>query len=74
MIYGSEIPKTNDVGYSNLKEGVVVRDRQYLEFFRQTDGIIPVTSINYLVQWNQILFHNLKTYGIKAHKVKCFLL
>ncbi|MGC8620226.1 MAG: hypothetical protein ACP5LA_07000, partial [Thermoplasmata archaeon] len=63
MIYGSKIPKTMDIGYSNLREGAVVRDGQYIEFYRQTDGNIPVTSINYLVQWNQILFQNLTSKG-----------
>ncbi|MGC8516101.1 MAG: PEGA domain-containing protein [Thermoplasmata archaeon] len=63
MIYGAKIPKTLDIGYSNLRDGAVVRDGQYIEFYRQTDGIIPVTSINYLVQWNQILFQNLTSKG-----------
>jgi len=63
MIYGSKIPKTGTIGYSNLKDGAVVRDGEYLEFYRQVDGQIPVTSINYLVQWNQILFQNLTSKG-----------
>ena len=63
MIYGSKIPKTGTIGYSNLKYGAVVRDGEYLEFYRQTYGQIPVTSINYLVQWNQILFQNLTSKG-----------
>ncbi|MEM3872780.1 MAG: hypothetical protein QXE05_09495, partial [Nitrososphaeria archaeon] len=63
MIYGAKIPKTNLIGYSNLKSGVVVRDGQYIEFYRQTEGSIPITSINYLAQWNQILFQNLTSKG-----------
>ena len=63
MIYGSEIPKTDTVGYSNLRYGAVVRDGEYLEFYRQVYGEIPITSINYLVQWNQILFQNLTSKG-----------
>jgi len=63
MIYGSKIPKTAEIGYSNLMDGVVVRYGRYIEFYRQTKGEIPVTSINYLVQWNQILFQNLTSHG-----------
>ncbi|MGC9145775.1 MAG: InlB B-repeat-containing protein, partial [Nitrososphaeria archaeon] len=63
MIYGARIPKASEIGYSILKDGAVVRDGQYIEFYRQTEGEIPVTSINYLVQWNQIMFQNLTPAG-----------
>ncbi len=64
MMYGAHYPNASKyVPYSNLKCGAVVRDGNYIEFYRVANGTFPITSINYLVQWNQILFQNLTAKG-----------
>ncbi len=64
MIYGAHYPVPSKyVSYSNLRYGAVVRVGNYLEFYRVANGTFPLTSINYLVQWNQILFQNLTSQG-----------
>jgi hypothetical protein len=64
MIHGAQYPEASKyIPYSNLKYGSVVMDGNYLEFFRIANGTFPYTSLDYEVEWNQILFENLTSRG-----------
>ena len=64
MIHGAQYPEASKyIPYSNLKYGSVVRDGNYLEFFRIANGTFPYTSLDYEVEWNQILYENLTSKG-----------
>ena len=64
MIHGAQYPQASKyIPFSNLKYGSVVLDGNYLEFFRIANGTFPYTSLNYQVEWNQILFENLTSNG-----------
>ena len=64
MIHGAMYPEASRyIPYSNLKYGSVVMDGNYLEFFRIANGTFPYTSLDYEVEWNQILYQNLTSKG-----------